>query len=89
MKSLVEERFWRYYDRLPSAVQRDADAAYALWQVAPYHPSLQFKRVDPQDPIYSVRVGRGYRALGWLERGAITWFWIGNHDEYMRLLRQF
>ena len=68
--------------------QRDADEAYLLWQSNPYHPSLQFKRVDPQDPIYSVRVGRGYRALGWFESGTITWFWIGNHDEYLRLLRQ-
>lgn len=39
-----------------------------LWQVSPYYPSLQFKRVDPQDPIYSVRVGRGYRALKLAER---------------------
>jgi hypothetical protein len=88
MKSVVEARFWKFYDRLSPDAQRDADQAYLLWQSNPYHPSLQFKRVDPQDPIYSVRVGRGYRALGWLESGAITWFWIGNHDEYLRLLRQ-
>ncbi len=88
MKSVVEARFWKFYDRLSLDAQRDADQAYSLWQSNPYHPSLQFKRVDPQDPIYSVRVGRGYRALGWLESGTITWFWIGNHDEYLRLLRQ-
>lgn len=88
MKSHTLGRFWKFYDRLPAAVQRDADEAYRLWQVAPYHPSLQFKRVDPQDPIYSVRVGRGYRALGWYEHGVVTWFWIGDHDEYMRVLKQ-
>lgn len=88
MKSVTEDRFWKFYARLSSDAQRDADEAYLLWQSNPYHPSLQFKRVDPQDPIYSVRVGRGYRALSWFESGTITWFWIGNHDEYLRLLRQ-
>jgi len=88
MRSHTEARFWKCYDQLPAAVQRDADEAYQLWRSTPYHPSLQFKRVDPRDPIYSVRVSRGYRALGWFEGGTIIWFWIGNHDEYLRLLRQ-
>lgn len=87
MRSHTEARFWKFYDRLPEDVRQRADQAYELWQNEPYHPSLQFKRVDPQDPIYSVRVGRGYRALGWLEGDTVTWFWIGNHDEYKRLLR--
>ena len=88
MRSHTEARFWQFYDNLPEDVQRDADEAYKLWQSDPWHPSLQFKRVDPKAPIYSVRVGRGYRALGWLEGNTITWFWIGNHDEYERLLRR-
>ena len=65
MKSHTEARFWKFYTRLPAAVQRDADEAYQLWLSTPYHPSLQFKRVDSRDPLYSVRMGRGYRALGW------------------------
>lgn len=88
MKSHTETRFWQFYDNLPEVVQRDADASYKLWQNNPQHPSLQFKRVDPQDPIYSIRVGRGYRSLGWREGDTITWFWIGNHDEYERLLKR-
>ena len=28
----------------------------------------------------------GYRALGLLEDDEITWFWIGTHTEYDRLL---
>ena len=86
MKSHTEVRFWKAYDRLPKRVQRQADKAYKLWQSDPYHPSLQFKRVDPQDPIYSVRVSRGYRALGWLENSTIIWFWIGSHAEYDKFL---
>jgi len=28
----------------------------------------------------------GYRAVGLLEDDEITWFWIGSHAEYDRLL---
>ena len=70
-----------------SYIQRQADAAYEMWKLNPHHPSLQFKRVDAQAPIYSVRVGRGYRALGWREGDTVIWFWIGDHDEYDRILR--
>lgn len=87
MKSHADARFWRAYDKLSTAMQRQADAAYAMWKLNPYHPSLQFKRVDAQAPIYSVRVGRGHRALGWREGETVVWFWIGDHDEYDRILR--
>ena len=87
MKSHATARFWQFYNKLPEAVQRDADRAYELWQNDPRHPSLQFKCVDPQEPIYSVRVSRGHRALGWLEGDTVTWFWIGDHDEYDRTLK--
>jgi hypothetical protein len=35
----------------------------------------------------SVRIGVGYRALGLLKADTVTWFWIGTHDEYDRLLK--
>lgn len=31
---------------------------------------------------WSVRVTRGIRAVGKLKDDKVTWFWIGNHDEY-------
>jgi len=82
MRSHTETRFWKFYDALPREVQKRADEAYKFWLNDPSHPSLHFKRVDPQDPIYSVRVGKSYRALGLLEDDCVIWFWIGNHDEY-------
>jgi len=87
MNSHTQPRFWRFYDRLPSDIQRQADIAYQLWSGNPYHPSLQFKCVDVPESIYSVRVGRSYRALGWRDRDTVVWFWIGSHDEYERILR--
>jgi hypothetical protein len=50
------------------------------------HPSLQFKKVHDREPIYSVRVSLGCRALGFLDDEEIAWFWIGTHAEYDRLL---
>lgn len=48
---------------------------------------MAFKRVHSTEPIYSVRVSLGYRALGVRERDLMTWFWIGSHTDYERMLR--
>jgi hypothetical protein len=73
-------------DRLPGAVQRQALDAYRLWLRDPYHASLQFKRVHNTDPIYSVRIGIGWRALGIRQSDTVIWFWIGPHAEYDHIL---
>lgn len=88
MKSSVTREFREQLDRLPPVVQEQATRAYELWQADPYHPSLQFKRVSRRQPIYSVRIGIGYRALGLREDARIYWFWIGSHAEYDELLRR-
>ena len=87
MKSRATPKFWKLYARLPRNVQRRARKAYQMWQVDPGHPSLHFKRVDDEEPIYSARVSEDYRVLGLLEGDTVIWFWIGNHDEYERLLK--
>ena len=87
MKSQVTPKLWKFYARLPRSVQRQARKAHQMWQVNPYHPSLHFKRVDDKEPIYSARVSNNYRVLGFLEGDTILWYWIGNRDEYERLLK--
>ena len=88
MRSSVTKGFRKRLDTLPIVVQEQADRAYALWRSDPYHPGLQFKRVSRRQPIYSVRVGIGYRALGLREDDHIFWFWIGSPAEYDELLRR-
>ncbi|MCZ6632961.1 MAG: hypothetical protein O7G87_06105 [bacterium] len=88
MTSSVTREFRRRLDRLPSQVQRQAFQAYALWRSDPYHLSLQFKKVSPRQPIFAVRVGIGYRALGLREGNHVSWFWIGSHGDYDALLRR-
>lgn len=87
MKSFTTPQFWKLYNALPPDIQKRADKAYQLWQVNPSARSLYFKRVHAQLPIYSVRISRGYRALGVQKQSGVTWFWIGSHDAYERLLK--
>ena len=88
MLSFTRQSFWEAYRRLPEHVQRQARESYRFFVDNPNHPSLEFQRVNPRIPLYSVRVSIGYRALGILDEGDIYWFWIGPHHEYDRQLRQ-
>jgi hypothetical protein len=88
VNSSVTKGFRKQLDALPTEVQEQADRAYALWRSDPYHPSLQFKQVSRRQPIYSVRVGIGYRALGLRETDHVYWFWIGSHAQYDEFLKR-
>ena len=72
---------------LPESIKEQARKSYRLWRANPYHPGLHFKRVHPKEPLYSVRVGLGWRALGVLEDDSVTWLWIGSHADYDRLIK--
>lgn len=87
MNARATHKFWKLYPDLPRDVQQQARKADLMWKANPTHPSLRFKRVDEEEPIYSVRVSGAYRVLGVLEGDTVIWFWIGAHDDYDRLLR--
>ncbi len=86
MNSRTTRSFWRKFHALPTDVRDQVRNAYRLWRDDITHPSLHFKRVHASEPVYSVRVSRGYRALGLLEGDTVTWFWIGSHGDYERLI---
>ncbi|MCE5267254.1 MAG: hypothetical protein LLG00_05155 [Planctomycetaceae bacterium] len=88
MKSYTTGQFRRLSASLPRHVQRQARQAYRLFQRDRSHPGLHFKRVHPDPPMYSARVGIGYRAVGVLDGDVIAWFWIGSHANYDRLLAE-
>jgi hypothetical protein len=88
VNSYLTEDFVAAFRELPGTVQEQARKCYRLWRSNAYHPSLQFKRVHPIEPLYSVRVGLGWRALGFVDDDGITWFWIGSHAEYDRLIKR-
>ena len=88
MNSVTTDWFWRCYSALPAEIRKQAREAYELFAGDPYHPSLHFKRVHSTRPVFSVRIGMHYRAVGTLDGSEITWFWIGSHADYERLVRQ-
>jgi len=61
-----------------------------IWSNNPSHPSLLFKKPFGRKPFWSIRIAKGYRAIGYLDgsHNCMYWFWIGNHDDYERLLSQ-
>jgi len=84
MKSATLPSFWTAYASFSGDIKRSARKAYRLWAQSPFHPSLHFKCINREENVRSVRIMRGYRALGILEGDTVTWFWIGSHDEYER-----
>ncbi|MBV9788047.1 MAG: hypothetical protein JOZ51_07740 [Chloroflexi bacterium] len=86
MNSQLTEDFIVLFRELSEDVRSQARKQYRLWKQNPHHPSLHFKRVHQQEPLYSVRIGLGWRALGLVEGDMITWFWIGSHADYDRLI---
>jgi hypothetical protein len=83
MKSSTTPDFWTSYTALLPEIKMRARHAYRLWQHDPRHPSLRFKKAGN---VWSVRIGKGFRALALLQDDTYYWFWIGPHDEYQRLI---
>ena len=81
--------FWTGFHRLPQSVQARAVITYRKWRRNPQQRGLFFKQVKRgPPPVYSVRIGRGWRALGYMTDNSVVWFWIGSHAEYDRILSE-
>ena len=76
--------FWGCYNHLPEDLRDRADKQFQLLSEAPNHPSVQLK---PIGGLWSARVTDAYRVLALRDGNVFTWFWIGTHDEYERLLK--
>ena len=76
--------FWDCYNALPRQVRALADKNYDLLQANPNHPSLHFRQI--KEDVWSIRVGLHYRALAFEENDGFSWFWIGPHTEYDKLI---
>lgn len=68
---------------MPAEVQGTANKNYDLLKQNAHHPSLHFKKIGP---LWSVRVGEHYRALGHDVDDGVQWFWIGSHADYDKLI---
>jgi len=87
VKSATTDAFWKHYSSLPTETKKQAKEAYHQFQQNPHHPGLHFKRIHSTHPIFSIRISRTYRSIGIMQGDEITWFWIGPHSEYDRLVK--
>jgi hypothetical protein len=83
LKSIPSPSFWKLYEGLPVEIRRLADKAVLDFQENLHHPSLGFAR---KGGVYTVEIGRSYRAIARYRDGAYYWFWIGSHEAYNKLL---
>jgi hypothetical protein len=86
MISRTTRRFRELFSALPAHVQRQAREAYRLFRQNPQHPGLRLKRIRTEPPLYSARVGIGYRAVAVRDGETMTWYWIGSHTDDDRFL---
>lgn len=87
MKSFTTERFRKLYRKLPKDIRKQARKTYQRFIDDSQHPSLQFKKIHSNRPIFSARINIDYRVLGIRDDDAIIWFWIGSHADYDKLLK--
>ena len=83
LRHIKDPKFNPHFAALPKKIQTAARKSFALLKSNPKHPSLHFKRV--KDVVWSVRIGRSYRALAVEAADGFHWFWIGTHAEYDRI----
>jgi len=76
-------QFWDRFNRLPESTQLAARKNFDLLKQNPSHPSLHFKKVGR---FWSARVGLSHRALAVEDGNDFIWVWIGDHDEYDRMI---
>ena len=72
--------------KLPDHAQARTLKALDLLEQDARHPSLHFKEVSAKEKAWSVRVSQDYRMVGYRTQDRVTWFWIGKHDDYDKLL---
>jgi len=88
VNSRTTAEFRKLFADLPEQVKKQTRAAYRQFKEDPSHPSLRFKKVHPDLPIYSARITKNYRAVGQLDGETVIWFWVGSHAEYDKFLGQ-
>lgn len=88
MKYKTYPSFWKTYESLDNEIKKQAKKSFELWRENPFHPSLHFKCVNKEENVWSLRISRRYRALCIYENDTVIWFWIGNHNDYLRLIKK-
>lgn len=86
IESRTTRSFRNAFAALPDEIQAQARNAERIFRANPAHPSLRFKKVDPGgERVFGS--GGTELSCAWCPGGSVvTWFWIGSHSEYDRLV---
>lgn len=85
MQHFTSSKFEKSAAALPARIQGKIKKSFAQLNQNPNYPSLQFKKMDD---LYSIRVTISYRALAYKEGDDYIWFWVGEHDEYDKIINR-
>jgi hypothetical protein len=85
LRSSTTPRFWKLFAGLPEQAQDLAAEKYKLFKRDPYHPSLGFQA---KGKVWTVDIGRSYRAIAFRTENHLWWFWIGSHEDYNNVLNR-
>jgi len=85
LRSFTTAPFWRLFAELPAEVQDLAIEKYELFKQDPHHPSLGFKA---KGRVWTIDIGRSYRAIALRHENDLSWFWIGSHEDYNHVLKR-
>jgi hypothetical protein len=85
LRSFVTASFRKLYAELPDQVQNLADEKYRLFQDDPFHPSLEFQA---KGKVWTVAIGRSYRAIARRIGNDLHWVWVGSHEDYNKVLKR-
>ena len=89
LKSVLAPKFFESYRRLPPGMKAKAKESYRLFKADPRNVHFKvIKRLSEGAPLCSARITRNYRVLGVLEADTVIWFWVGSHDDYVRLIAE-
>jgi hypothetical protein len=88
MKSRTTAKFRKAFELLPSEVKQQAKQTFRKWKRNPRHPSLHFKQIHRALPVFAVRIGIHWRAVGIQSGEEMVWYWIGSHNDYGNVLSQ-
>ena len=87
MKLYITTKWKKMYKNLPIEIRLKAKKQYKLFKTDMFHSSLHFKKVHSSQPIFSARIDTNYRTVGIVNDNKIVWFFIGNHQDYERVIR--
>lgn len=82
-RSITTKTFKKLLSELPEAVQEEAREGFKRWKTDPAQVGWK-KLAGMTAEVYSVEIGRRYRAIGVLskENHAVVWTFVGSHETY-------